>query len=82
MWMAQRRPNESLSRSSLDLLAELPNLLSVHGCAFLLVGQLSLQALQDGGRHLDLDRRPDPRVERLERSFDAAIAVERSEAPF
>jgi hypothetical protein len=40
--MAWRRPNESPSRSSLDLLAELPNLHAVHGCALLLVGQLSV----------------------------------------
>jgi len=49
---------------------------AVHGCALLLVGQLILQALQAGDRHWDLDRRLDPRVERLERNFDAAIAAE------
>ena len=51
----------------------------MRGCALLLVGQLSLQALQAGDRHWDLDRRLDPRVERLERNFDAAIAAERPE---
>jgi hypothetical protein len=29
----------------------MPNLHAVHGCALLLVGQLSLQALQTGDRH-------------------------------
>jgi hypothetical protein len=52
---------------------------AVHGRALLLVGQLSLQALQAGDRHWDLDRRLDPRVERLEQNFDAAIAAERPE---
>jgi hypothetical protein len=45
---------------------------AVHGCVLLLVDQA-------GDRHLDFDRHLDPRVERLERNFDAAIAAERPE---